>query len=423
MAASPSRSTSSSPFETAVTKATEISNASARLTLAVCCVGHTFSHMFQPIFYVTALVLESELGLTHGAVIGLIVAGNVLYGAAAPIAGWLGDRWSATSMLLLYFAGTGAGMVLTGFAATPFQIAAYLTLTGLFASIFHPVGFSWLVRTAVNRGTALGVIGVFGGLGPSAAALSAGFLVDTMSWRAAFIIPGAVVLAVGVVFYVLLARRIVVERKGDRRPDPPASRGDRVRTILVLLVTVICTGIIYHATQAALPKVFSERIGAAGAAGADGLFGLSALVATVYFVAGGIQVLSGYLSDRYSLKVVYVLTFVLQVPFLILAASLGGALLMVVALVMVCGNVAAFPPENSLIARYTPPHWRGVVYGLKFVVMFGVGGVGVLMEGALYDSTGGFYWLFVVLAAMAAVALAAAVGLPADSKEAVAAAE
>lgn len=404
----------------AATKAPEASDTSARLSLGVCCVGHTFSHIFQPVFYVTALVLESELGLTHGAVIGLIVAGNVLYGVAAPVAGWLGDRWSTTGMLLLYFAGTGAGMMLTGFAVTPFQIAACLTLTGLFASIFHPVGFSWLVRTAVNRGTALGVVGVFGGLGPSAAALSAGFLVDTMSWRAAFIVPGAVVLAVGVVFYVLLARGIVVERKEDRRPDPPTSRGDRVRTILVLLVTVICTGIIYHATQAALPKVFSERIGGAGA---NGLLGLSALVAVVYFVAGGIQVLSGYLSDRYSLKAVYVLTFILQVPFLFLAAGLGGPELMVVALFMVCGNVAAFPPENSLIARHTPTHWRGVAYGLKFVIMFGVGGVGVLMEGALYDFTGGFYWLFVVLAAIAAVAFVAAVGLPAERKEAAAAAE
>jgi len=406
----------------AMIKTLEKSNASARLVLGVCCVGHTFSHVFQPIFYITALVLESEFGLTHGAVIGLILAGNILYGAAAPFAGWLGDRWSATSMLLLYFAGTGGGMVMTGFSGSPFQIAVGLSLTGLFASIFHPVGFSWLVRTAVNRGTALGVVGVFGGLGPAAAALTAGFLVDAMNWRAAFIIPGALVLAVGAIFYAFLARGIVVDGKEDRRPDWPASRADRMRTLLVLLVTVICTGIIYHATQAALPKVFSERIGGA-AVGADGLFGLSARVAAVYFVAGGIQVLSGYLSDRLSLKIVYVLTFVLQVPFLILAASLGGSALMVVALIMVCGNVAAFPPENSLIARYTAPQWRGVVYGLKFVVMFGIGGVGVLMEGALYDFTGGFYWLFVVLAALAVVALVAAVGLPAEKKEAVAAAE
>ena len=46
--------------------------------------------------------------------------------------------------------------------------------------------------------------------------------------------------------------------------------------------------------------------------------------------------------------------------------------------------------------------------------------VGVLMEGALYDFTGGFYWLFVVLAALAAVAFVAAVGLPAEGKEAAA---
>jgi MFS family permease len=402
----------------AAPKASVTSDTSARLSLGVCCIGHMFSHIFQPVFYVTALVLESELGLTHGSVIGLIVAGNVLYGLAAPIAGWLGDRWGATGMLLLYFAGTGAGMMLTGAAATPFQIAACLALTGLFASIFHPVGFSWLVRTAVNRGMALGVVGVFGGLGPSAAALSAGILVDALSWRAAFIVPGALVLAAGVVFYVLLARGFIEERKEDRSPDPPTSRGDRVRTILVLMVTVVCTGIIYHSTQAALPKVFSERI--AGADG-NGLLGLSALVAAVYFVAGGIQVLSGYLCDRYSLKAVYVLTLALQMPFLLLAASLGGPVLMVVVLIMVSGNVATFPPENSLIARYTPTQWRGVAYGMKFVFMFGFGGVGVMMEGVLYDLTGGFYWMFVLLAAIAVLACVAALGLPSERKESTAA--
>jgi MFS family permease len=184
------------------------------------------------------------------------------------------------------------------------------------------------------------------------------------------------------------------------------------------MVTVVCTGIIYHSTQAALPKVFSERI--AGADG-NGLLGLSALVAAVYFVAGGIQVLSGYLCDRYSLKAVYVLTLALQMPFLLLAASLGGPVLMVVVLIMVSGNVATFPPENSLIARYTPTQWRGVAYGMKFVFMFGFGGVGVMMEGVLYDLTGGFYWMFVLLAAIAVLACVAALGLPSERKESTAA--
>ena len=75
----------------------------ARLALAFSCFGHAFSHLFAPIFYVVVLTLEHEYALTHGEAVALIVVGNVLYGVAAPFAGWLGDRWSTTGMVGLFF--------------------------------------------------------------------------------------------------------------------------------------------------------------------------------------------------------------------------------------------------------------------------------------------------------------------------------
>ena len=126
---------------------------STRLSLGFACVGHTYSHLFQPIFYVTVLSLEGELGLSHGKVVVLILAGNLLFGFAAPLAGWLGDRWSSIGMMALFFLGTGAGMVMTGLASTPFGIALGLAVTGLMASIYHPVGTAWLVsRLGSSRG-------------------------------------------------------------------------------------------------------------------------------------------------------------------------------------------------------------------------------------------------------------------------------
>ena len=62
----------------------------ARLALAFSCPGHAYSHLFAPIFFVVALALEHEFALTHGSAQALIVVGNVLYGVAAPFAGWLG---------------------------------------------------------------------------------------------------------------------------------------------------------------------------------------------------------------------------------------------------------------------------------------------------------------------------------------------
>jgi len=386
---------------------------SSRLSLGFSCVGHTYSHLFAPIFFVVALLLEAEFNLTHGEVVSLIVAGNVLFGLGAPVAGWVSDKWSASGMITVYFFGVGAGMMLTGLAQNPFQLMAFLTLTGLFGSIYHPVGFAWLVSQVEKRGAALGLNGVFGTLGPSVAALSAGVLTDLISWRAAFIVPGAVVFLTGVVFLALRRRGVIHDATVERVAEHKATKHEVMRTIMVLAVTMLCTGLIYQTTSAALPKVFSERL--ADFAG-EGVFGIGAMVAMVYVVAGAVQLIAGRMCDKYSLKLIYILAFLSQVPFLFLAAQFGGGGLMFAVFVLVSANQAALPVENTLIARYAPKDWRALAFGLKFILAFGVSSLGVLMEGALYDLTGGFYWLFIVLACIATVGLAVGWLLPSENK-------
>jgi MFS family permease len=248
-------------MDAAADGAAGVTLARARLALAFSCLGHAYAHLFQPIFFVVALPLEATWGLSHGEVIALILIGNILYGVAAPLAGWLGDRWSMTGMMVLFFFGTGFGMIATGLTRSPAQMAAALAATGLFAAIYHPVGIAWLVRNAGALGKALGINGVFGGIGPAAAALSAGLLTDHFGWRAAFVVPGALVTLTGLVVLGLAVAGRLVEHKADRieRPSPPQDQV--VRTFVVLAGTMLCTSLIYQATQAALPKLFSERIG------------------------------------------------------------------------------------------------------------------------------------------------------------------
>ncbi|MDH3335311.1 MAG: MFS transporter, partial [Rhodospirillaceae bacterium] len=288
-----------------------MSKNSARLSLIFSCFGHTYAHLFAPIFFVVALALENEMGLSHGEVVSLIVAGNVLYGIGAPFAGWVSDKWNATGMMSVYFIGTGLAMMLTGFATTPVMLALFLGLTGLFGSIYHPVGIAWLVKNAVNRGTALGINGVFGTVGPSVAALSAGILTDMISWRAAFVIPGGVILLTGIMFILMIRRGEITEIKQDIAPQPPVARSEIIRTIMVLSITMLCTGMIYQATSPAVPKMLSLRLDGLFA---DGIMGVSAMVAMVYIVAGGFQIIAGRLCDIYPLKLVYILSFVAQIP-------------------------------------------------------------------------------------------------------------
>ncbi len=384
---------------------------SARAALAFSSVGHTFAHIFEPIFYIAALVLPAELGLPYADVLMLVVAGKILYGVAAPVAGWFGDRWSTLGMMGVYFTGLGAAAVLTGLAQGPLQLTLALGLVGLFGSIYHPVGIAWLTRNAENRGKALGVNGVFGGLGPAAAGLVAGGLIEVAGWRAAFVVPGLVVLVTAAVFLWMARRGLLVEVKVDRKPEPPASRGDTWRAGIILSVTMLCGGLVYQATQPALPKLFEQRLG-----DDVGVLGVAGAVAIVYLIAGLSQILSGHLADRFPLKRVYVLTYLAQVPLLILAVQTSGLPLLLVAVMMVSFNMGGIPAENVLLARYSPAKWRGTAFGMKFILSFGVSGLGVPLVSFILATTGELWGVFTILAAAAAVVVIAGSFLPSDKR-------
>ena len=66
---------------------------SAQFSMGFSCIGHTYAHLFTPIFFtLVPLALEDEFGLSHGETVALIFVGNLLFGVAAPLAGWLADR-------------------------------------------------------------------------------------------------------------------------------------------------------------------------------------------------------------------------------------------------------------------------------------------------------------------------------------------
>ena len=106
--------------------------------------------------------------------------------------------------------------------------------------------------------------------------------------------------------------------------------------------------------------------------------------------------------------------FLLQAPVLFMAAALTGWPLIGMSIAMVFINVAALPSENGLLARYTPGNWRATAYGAKFVLALGVSAAAIPLIGYVYDTTGGFFWLFILLGILAMVVFVAALLLPND---------
>ena len=375
-------------------------------------ISHSLTHMLMLLYPTAVLGLEREWGLSYGELITLSLVGFIAFGLGALPAGWLADKWSDVGMMAVLLFGMGSASVLTGFANSPLSIAVGLGLIGLFASIYHPVGIAMVVRHARLRGRALGLNGVFGGVGLATGPFVAGVLMDFSGWRAAFIVPGVATLAMGVLFLVSVRLTGLRPTREDVSPQPEVSNKVMVSAFLILTVTTMCAGLIFQSTSVALPKIFAQRLTFFdGSAAAIGGF-----VTLVYLVSACFQVLGGMAADRYPLKWVFVASYWIQVPVLVLAASLTNVPLVIAAMVMVLLQNGAAPSETALFARYSPARWRATAFGVKFVIALGVSALGVPLVALIFEWSGGFFWLFVAMAIFASVVALVGLLLPAEGR-------
>jgi MFS family permease len=380
----------------------------SRVTVAFLNLGHFLDHLAMLIYATAVLVMTASFGLSYQAMLPLSLGGFIAFGGGSLPAGWLGDRWGRRNMMVVFFLGLGVALVVTSFAATPWQIAAGLTLIGIFASIYHPVGIAMLVSDQTRIGRALGWNGVWGNLGLACAAFIAGWFADHLSWRAAFVAPGVAAIAAGIAFALLVpattAGRAQARRDGPRHVPDALAR----RVFLLLTVATACSGVIFAATTNALPKIFDERLTAL----VHTTTGIGTLISAVYVIAAMAQLLVGRLIDRCSLRAVFLALALLQVPLLALAGMLTDWSMLLIALAMMFVIFGIIPINDAMVARYAHESWRSRVYALRYVVSFGASLPAIPLVAYLQPKAAGFVPLFGVLATIALGTLAAALLFP-----------
>lgn len=372
-------------------------------------VGHSYTHMFTVLYATAVLYLPTVFDLPYGEMLGLSSLGLVLFGVAALPAGWLGDRWSQIGMMAVFFVGIGVGTIVTGLADGPEMLFVGLTLIGLFASIYHPVGIAWVVASARKQGMTLGINGVFGNAGSALAPVFVGLMIDYFTWRAAFILPGILSVATGLALVAAWRVGWIREATSDRSPSPAAEPGAFVRVFIVLTVTMACTGFVYTGLTNTMPKLFEIGLNKAMAASYTEI---GVFVGAVSGLASFSSIFGGWLADRYPARTIYIVFWLLQVPLLFVIVSLADATLLGAVLLTLSFLLAFAAAENMLVAHYTPFRWRALAYGAKFVLALGVGGLTVHLAGWLFDRDGDFGTLFGLFGAAAIAAAVAAILLP-----------
>ena len=379
--------------------------------------GHFLDHLFMLIFAtVAALYLADEWDLSYAQLIPYATPGFVAFGVCAILAGWIADKWSREGMIVVFFIGIGLSSIATGMAGSPLQIAIGLTLIGVFAAIYHPVGLALVVQDRDRTGMPLAINGVFGNLGVACAALLTGFLIDTAGWRSAFYIPGLVSIALGVAYWVFISREppAVAKSAQAAKSTSSAASVDKqtlVRVFAIIFFTTAIGGLIFQSTTFALPRIFAERLSEF----ADSATQVGWYAFLVFSLAALAQLLIGYLVDRHSLRLVFATVALSQAVFFYLMTHLEGIAALILAIAFMFVVFGQIPINDVLVGRMARSEWRSRAYALRYVVTFSVMASAVPLIGWLH-ANGGFSRLFSVLAVAAALIFCATLLLPASSR-------
>jgi len=398
---------------------------SGKAVLIYSSVGHLMFHFMGVFFFTIVLALQPAWNAPFHELIALWTPAIILTAAAALPAGWLGDRWSAPGIMVVFFIGMGLSAIAAGL--TPDRDFLWMTVSlagiGLFGSIYHPVGIPWVMRTAAKQGESLGINGIFGSAGNAVAGLGVGGLIALYDWRAAFIIPGILSVLFGLGLLWHWKRGVVGDRPMPKSKEPPPSRGDMIKVFFILMVTMFMAGIIYQATQFALPKLFETRLESdivsvqafferVMARPGETVFWVGIAVTAVYTLSGVMQYVAGRLADRMPIKLIYIGSFAAQILAVALIGLLWNVPVIIAAMLAAVLMVTALPAESMMIGRYTPTQHHGLAFGSKFVLSFAAGPVAIWLISQVNQATGELAWVFYVLALLAGVATLAAMLLP-----------
>ncbi|MDP1675030.1 MAG: MFS transporter [Burkholderiales bacterium] len=362
--------------------------------------GHAIDHMFLLIFATAVATIAVEFGFGDWTdLMPYSVGAFALFGLGALPAGRLGDLWGRRNMMIIFFIGMGLSAMLVAATQNAWQLAAALTLMGAFAAIYHPVGIPMLVQNVPNPGAVIGLNGLAGNLGIAVAALVTGVLVKWIGWRAAFVIPGMIAIACGIVFAMTCPKETEApaKRKGGKAKVTLTPQM-LMRAFLVMTSAAAVSTILFNFTTNGNAQLLAERF--RGVIEDPAMIGV--LLAVIYTIASFAQIVVGRLIDRVPFKPLQLWISIIQIPLLIWAAHSQDWGLFVALLAVMVFVFGAIPFTDAMIVRYVDDRLRSRVAGMRLTVAFGFSSLAVWILGPMVKSIGfaNALWVMAGIAAL-----------------------
>ncbi len=326
-------------------------------------IGHFLDHFMMLIFAKAAFDAGRHFGLDYDEIIIYGTLGLFLFGAAAPLAGWLADKYSRSLIIIIYPFGVSLGAFLCFLSSSPIMLGFSIGVIGFFAAIFHPVGIAMLIRDSNKVGIRLGVNGVWGNMGVAAAPVLTGFIILNSNWQLSFLVPSLICLIFGIAQLRGFKEIDIKEEKTKQKTSNGLVEGWKI-VLLSLTMTTLAGGFIFGSLTFLIPRIFEVNL--SGISVDIAITGL--LAGIVYAIASLSQVGVGYLIDRYSPKIILGFVGIGQF-FLIYLSSLyidyALFFVMLMAMFFVFGQV---PITDAILVRYVDDQWRARILSVKFLI-------------------------------------------------------
>jgi predicted MFS family arabinose efflux permease len=333
--------------------------------------------------------VTADLGLSAATFSFSLALQNIVWGAAQPVVGALGDRYGARPVVFVTALIYGAGLLLMMAAGGPLALHASGFLIGIGIA---GTGFGVLIGVVARaappekRSERVGIVAAAGSLGTAVIAPLGQFLSGNYGWKAA-VVGFALIAALAAVLSLLIREQPIVEAapSGPRQGLGEAVRDAwRHRGFMQMTTAYFACGfqLIFITTH--LPK-YLDLCGVAPGVGATalGLIGFFNTIGTYIF---------GLLGSRYSQKKLLALIYGLRTVFicLFLAVPVTATTTLVFAAAMGFLWLGVAPLISGLISRIFGLAHFNALYGLAFFSHQVGSFAGAWMGGVVYTLTGNY---------------------------------
>ena len=236
------------------------------------------------------------------------------------------------------------------------------------------------------------------------------FLAQQIGWRAAFVAPGIICVALGLAW--LRVPPYDHHAHHGTKPFPQIPAYLVRRAVIVLLLIAVVSGLVFNAFTIIIPKLIQERL-----ASDPRLLPVVGTLAFLVTICGAAtQFTVGRLIDRKTLKRVFLPLAITLPPAMGLLAFADGWPVLVLAGICAAVIFGQVTVNESMTARYISPELRTKMYSVRFFVGFLGSAAAAPLVAFLHERTGDLFAVTLTLAAFTLITVACALFFP-DRRE------